>query len=108
MAFFKKKSKEAEEEKDIPEKEETKKPVKKVPSDSDKGSDDKSETSKKVTYVVSTHPDGGWQVKRAGSTKAIKRFDTKAEADAYAKKVAANNGASVLRKKKDGKIQKKL
>ena len=58
--------------------------------------------------MVCTHPDGGWQVKKTGSTKAIRRFDTKAEADAYAKKVASNNGATVIRKKKDGKIQKKL
>ena len=63
---------------------------------------------KKASYVVCTHPDGGWQVKKTGSTKAIRRFDTKAEADAYAKKVASNNGATVIRKKKDGKIQKKL
>ena len=65
-------------------------------------------TPRKASYVVCTHPDGGWQVKKTGSTKAIRRFDTKAEADAYAKKVASNNGATVIRKKKDGKIQKKL
>ena len=34
-------------------------------------------------------------------------FKTKAEAEAYAKQVAANQGTTVVRQKKDGKIQKK-
>lgn len=56
---------------------------------------------------VSPHPDGGWQVKIEGSTKATKRFDTKAEAEVFAKALAANQGTSVMRQKKDGKLQKK-
>lgn len=59
------------------------------------------------SYFVSPHPDGGWQVKRANAQKALKRFKTKAEAEAYAKQVASNQGTNVVRKKKDGKIQKK-
>ncbi len=62
---------------------------------------------KKGAYFVSPHPDGGWQVKKANAQKALKRFDTKAEAEAYAKQVAANQGTTVVRQKKDGKIQKK-
>ena len=58
-------------------------------------------------YFVSPHPDGGWQVKRANAQKALKKFKTKAEAEAYAKQVATNQGSSVVRQKKDGKIQKK-
>ena len=58
-------------------------------------------------YFVSPHPDGGWQVKKANAQKALKKFKTKAEAEAYAKQVAANQGTSVVRQKKDGKIQKK-
>ncbi len=58
-------------------------------------------------YFVSPHPDGGWQVKRANAQKALKKFKTKAEAEAYAKQVASNQGTSVVRQKKDGKIQKK-
>ena len=56
-------------------------------------------------YFVSPHPDGGWQVKKASAQKALKKFKTKAEA--YAKQVAANQGTTVVRQKKDGKIQKK-
>jgi hypothetical protein len=56
---------------------------------------------------VSPHPDGGWQVKVEGGKKATKRFDTKAEAEKFAKEIAANQGSSVMRQKKDGKLQKK-
>ncbi len=66
-----------------------------------------SESQKNGAYFVSTHPDGGWQVKKAGAQKALKRFKTKAEAEEYAKTVAENQGTNVVRKKKDGKIQKK-
>ncbi len=59
------------------------------------------------SYFVSPHQDGGWQVKRTGAQKALKKFKTKAEAEAYAKEVASNQGISVVRQKKDGKIQKK-
>ena len=113
MAFFKRKAKETgsepvdEHAEDRPSPVVDSKEVSESPEVVAKDAKVESPNNKKVVYVVSTHPDGGWQVKRAGSTKAIKRFDTKAEADAYAKKVASNNGASVLRKKKDGKIQKK-
>ena len=58
-------------------------------------------------YFVSPHPDGGWQVKRANAQKALKKFKTKAEAEAYAKQVASNQGTSVVRQKEDGKRQKK-
>ena len=67
------------------------------------------ETSEKGygAYFVSPHPDGGWQVKKAKAKRALKRFDTKAEAEKYAKQVAENQGTNVVRQKKDGKIQKK-
>ncbi len=58
-------------------------------------------------YFVSPHPDGGWQVKKANAQKALKRFDTKADAEKYAKNVANNQETHVVRQKKDGKIQKK-
>ena len=46
-------------------------------------------------------------MKKANAQKALKKFKTKAEAEAYAKQVAANQGTTVVRQKKDGKIQKK-
>lgn len=65
------------------------------------------ETKRNDSYFVSPHPDGGWQVKRTGAQRALKIFDTKAEADVYAKRVATNQEISVVRQKKDGKFQKK-
>ncbi len=59
------------------------------------------------SYYVQPHPDGGWQVKKAGAQKALKKFKTKAEAEEYAKQVATNQGSSVVRVKKDGQIQDK-
>jgi hypothetical protein len=69
---------------------------------------EESGTARKRRQVVSTHPDGGWQVKPEGAPIATKRFKTKAEADEYAKILASKQGTSVVRKKKDGKLQKKL
>ena len=91
-----------------PKKEPAKKaaPVKKEPAK--KAAPAKADDSKKAgAYFVSPHPDGGWQVKKANAQKALKRFDTKAEAEKYAKSVANNQDTHVVRQKKDGKIQKK-
>ena len=45
-------------------------------------------------------------MKIEGGKKATKRFTTKAEAEAYAKELAKNQGTTVMRQKKDGKLQK--
>ena len=62
---------------------------------------------RKKRQFVSPHPDGGWQVKIEGGKKATKRFDTKAEAEEYAKRLAKNQETSMMRQKKNGKLQKK-
>lgn len=69
--------------------------------------DVKTASDRKKRQFVSPHPDGGWQVKIEGGKKATKRFNTKAEAEVYAKKLADNQGTIVMRQKKDGKLQKK-
>jgi len=82
-------------------------PKKEEPKEEPKADAKENDAPKNGAYFVSTHPDGGWQVKKAGAQKALKRFKTKAEAEEYAKTVAENQGTNVVRKKKDGKIQKK-
>lgn len=77
-------------------------------TESKKADKEGTESARKRRQVVSTHPDGGWQVKPEGAPVATKRFKTKAEADEYAKTLASKQGTSVVRKKKDGKLQKKL
>ena len=62
-------------------------------------------------YHVAKRADGKWQVKYAGGEKAIKLFDTQKEALEYTKKMAANQGGSVLvhasKGAQKGKIKKK-
>ncbi len=110
FGLFKKKDKKAEE----PEKDAE--PVQKTESVEETKAESKPEVEEETAdsakksngaYFVSPHPDGGWQVKKANAQKALKRFDTKAEAEKYAKQVARNQGSNVVRQKKDGKIQKK-
>lgn len=47
-------------------------------------------------YHLKKRPeDGKWEVLRAGGAKAIKLFDTKAEAEVYCKKMAENQGVAL-------------
>ena len=57
-------------------------------------------------YHVSFREDGKWQVKFAKGSKALKLFDTQAEAIAFAKEKAENQDGSITIHKKDGKIRK--
>lgn len=57
-------------------------------------------------HVSLRKEDGKWQVKFAKGVKAIKLFDTQAEAIAYAKKLAENQDGSITIHKKDGKMRK--
>lgn len=74
----------------------------------DKTKKQKKESAEEKTrnYHVAKRADGKWQVKFAGGEKAIKLFDTQAEAIAYAKKLAANQDGSISIHKKDGKMRK--
>ena len=47
-------------------------------------------------HVVKRQEDGKWEVKFAGGQKAIKLFDTQKEAIEYSKKMADNQGGSML------------
>lgn len=57
-------------------------------------------------YHIAKRDDGKWQVKLAGGEKAIKLFDTQAEAIDYAKSVAENQEGNITIHKRDGKIRK--
>ena len=62
-------------------------------------------------HVVKRKEDGKWEVKYAGGQKAIKLFDTQKEAIEYSKKMAENQGGSMLvhnsKGANKGKIKKK-
>ena len=55
----------------------------------------KKKNSIKVYHVSKREKDGKWQVFISGSSKVIKLFDTKVEAEEYCKKMAINQGATL-------------
>ena len=56
---------------------------------------------------VTKHPDGGWQVKGAGNSRATKRTSTQAEAQAIARNIAINQKSEVLIHGCNGQIRAK-
>ncbi len=74
-----------------------------------KNTSQETEEEKRVTKTlhVTPHPDGGWQIKGNNHKKALKRFETQAEAIAEAKKMADSRGINYTIHKKDGRIRKK-
>ncbi|MFA6801649.1 MAG: DUF2188 domain-containing protein, partial [Acholeplasmataceae bacterium] len=47
-----------------------------------------------------------WRVRKAGSTKTIKYFNTQADAIEYAKTLAENQNSSIVIHKVDGTLRK--
>lgn len=94
-------------------KKEVKKSTPTNPKVEDKKVDDKVTSDKAPVkssgkvYHISQHPTSNkWQVKLAKGEKALKLFDTQAEAINYAKEVASNQGGSIRVHSREGKIRK--
>lgn len=56
---------------------------------------------------VTPHPDGGWQVKGAGNSKATSRHDTQKEARDSARNIAKTQGSEVVIHRPNGQIRDK-
>ena len=56
---------------------------------------------------VTPHPDGGWQVKGAGNSRATVRTDTQAEAISIAREIAKNQGSELIIHRPNGQIRDK-
>lgn len=54
---------------------------------------------------VTPHPQGGWQVKGAGNSRATVRTDTQKDAVAIAKKIAKNQHSECFTHGKNGQIR---
>ena len=98
------------EKKPVAKKVEPKKPEAKAKKPGEKAKEEPKKNT--ASYHISKRAsDGMWQVFRAGSDKVIKLFKTKAEAEAYTKQMAENQGVAYLshasKGKNKGKIQKK-
>lgn len=53
---------------------------------------------------VTPHPDGGWQVKGAGNTRATARTSTQREAAAIAQSIAINQRSECIIHRSNGQI----
>ena len=89
-----------------------KKPAKPAPKKAEPKKEEKKGPSAGASYHLSKRAsDNKWQVFLTGSNKVIKTFATKAEAEEYTKKMAANTGRSILthasKGASKGKIQKR-
>lgn len=56
---------------------------------------------------VTPHPDGGWQVKGAGNSKATVRTSTQCDAIAIGRKIAYNQRSELVIHGTDGRIRAK-
>lgn len=56
---------------------------------------------------VTPHPDGGWQVKGAGNSRATIRTDTQAEAIAIAREIARNQESELFIHGMNGQIRER-
>ena len=91
---------------------EAKKPAKPASKKAEPKKEEKKGPSAGASYHLSKRAsDNKWQVFLTGSDKVIKTFATKAEAEEYTKKMAANTGRSILthasKGASKGKIQKR-
>ncbi len=56
---------------------------------------------------VTPHPDGGWQVKGAGNTRATVRTETQADAINIAREIARNQESELVIHRPNGQIRDK-
>ncbi len=59
------------------------------------------------TQHVLRHQDGGWSVKRGGSSRATKTFRTQKEAISYVTMISKRQGAELYIHRRDGLIREK-
>jgi len=61
----------------------------------------------KKTHHVVHNPDGGWNVKTRGASRAAKSFTTQADAIHYARDVARSKRAELFIHARDGTIRER-
>lgn len=62
-------------------------------------------TTKRSNHVVPSVKEGGWAVKKSGSTKASKSFPKKADAIKFGRELSKKEHSELYIHKKDGTIQ---
>jgi len=59
------------------------------------------------THHVVPNPDGGWNVRKGGSERASKHFDTQNDAIDWAREVSQNQRTELVIHRRDGTIRQK-
>jgi hypothetical protein len=59
------------------------------------------------THHVVHNPNGGWNVKKGGASRASKSFQNQTDAIDYAKSVAKKNRSELFIHRRDGTIRKR-
>jgi hypothetical protein len=59
----------------------------------------------KVTHHVVPSLNGGWVVKKGGSLRATRHFETKSEALSWARKLSIQKGSLLVIHERDGTIE---
>ena len=63
--------------------------------------------AKGKSHHVVPNPDGGWDVKKGGSSRASGHYDTKKDAVDQGRQISKNQGTEFYIHGKDGQIQQK-
>ena len=61
----------------------------------------------KPSHHVVPGPNGGWNVKRGGSLRASKHFETKEDAEVWGLQISRQEGSELVIHKRDGTIERK-
>lgn len=61
--------------------------------------------AKKTNHVIPSKKKGGWAVKKSGSARTSRSFETKDEAVKYGRKLSKQEKTELFIHKKDGTIQ---
>ncbi|QNL22655.1 DUF2188 domain-containing protein [Hyphobacterium sp. CCMP332] len=61
--------------------------------------------AKKSNHVIPSQKSGGWSVKKSGSTRSSRIFETKEKAIKYGRAISKNEKTELFIHKKDGTIQ---
>ena len=59
------------------------------------------------SHHVVPNPDGGWDVKRSGASRASRHFDTKADAVDAGREISRNQRTEFVIHRRDGTFQRK-
>ena len=61
----------------------------------------------KKTHHIVPDPDGGWNVKRGGATRASKHFDKKQDAINWGRQISRKQDSEFVVHRKDGTVEHK-